>query len=116
AKLMEERDQLKAKRKDIKEKETEFEKHKRDAEGRLKEDEKTIEKLKADLQKLNEFKTQYDNVQFSDDAFWTKANYDERQEKVLNTSDELQLYSGLLFIQAMVLHKRLLILNYKSVQ
>lgn len=116
AKLMDEREQLKAKRKDIKEKETEFEKHKRDVEGRLKEDEKTLEKLKADLQKFSEFKKQHDNVQFSDDAFWAKTNYDERQEKVLNTSDELQFYRGLLFIQAMVLHKILLILNYKSVQ
>ncbi|MHD0396402.1 DEAD/DEAH box helicase [Staphylococcus simulans] len=116
AKLMDEREQLKANRKAIKAKQAEFESHIRDAEKRINQDENILEKLKTDIQKFDAFKSQHTSVQFSNDAFWAKAHYDKRQEEVLNMSDELQFYRGLLFIQAMVLHKILLILNYKSVQ
>lgn len=116
AQLMDERSQLKAQRKDIEKKETEFEKHKRDISVQIKENEQAAEKLNVELQEFNAFKARHESVQFSDDAFWAKDNYDKRQESVLNTSDELQFYRGLLFIQAMVLHKILLTLNYKSVQ
>lgn len=84
---------------------------------------KRQEKIKSELstmktkeRELAIFKKKYPDVTIPDSEFWLPENYDDRQEKVLWISDELQFHRGLLFIRAMILHKHLLIANAYKVK
>lgn len=115
-KLIDDRDSLKQKQKTFKQQAIELEKQKQNSTSNIAQIKKQEQAQEDAIQQYETFKAQHSSVQFSDDAFWAKENYKVRQEKVLNTSDELQFYRGLLFIQAMVLHKLVLLGNVKSVQ
>lgn len=75
-----------------------------------------IEHLKKENEKFITFKEKHQDVTVPDDKFWETSNYNERQESVLWTSNELQFQRGLLFIKAMILHKLILVANHKNIQ
>ncbi|MEJ7542098.1 AAA domain-containing protein [Staphylococcus intermedius] len=64
------------------------------------------------------FLEEHPDIHMPSDDFWEDTNeaYQARQEKVLWTSDELQFHRGMLFLNAMVLHKLILVGNAKQIQ
>lgn len=82
---------------------------------------KQIIELQDQLKKNNEVVQQFNQYRMHSDIaipsknFWTNKNYDERQVSNLWTSDALQYHRAMVFLRAMILHKLLLIANYKTV-
>ncbi|MEJ7534097.1 DEAD/DEAH box helicase [Staphylococcus hominis] len=82
---------------------------------------KQIIELQDQLKKNSEVVQQFNQYRMHSDIaipsknFWTNKNYDERQVSNLWTSDALQYHRAMLFLRAMILHKLLLIANYKTI-
>ena len=82
---------------------------------------KQIIALQEQLKENDEAVQQFDQYRMNSEIaipskdFWIDKNYDERQVSNLWTSDALQYHRAMLFLRAMILHKLLLIANYKTI-
>lgn len=82
---------------------------------------KQIIALQEQLKENDEAVQQFDQYRMNSEIaipskdFWIDKNYDERQVTNLWTSDALQYHRAMLFLRAMILHKLLLIANYKTI-
>lgn len=77
-----------------------------------------LQKLDNQLSKAKEFENKYkdQNVVLPDEAYWSEENYEERQQKVIWQTNELNFERGLLFLKSLKVQKLFLMLNKRSIK
>lgn len=77
---------------------------------------KELENIKVEKVRLEEKLNEYGNIVKSDNNYWQKENYENRQQKTPWLIDELEGLRGELFILALKIHKYICAKNWRTLR